>query len=91
MSDGRIKAKHGTSKDDFTGSKVLPGFQIKYIYFIDKSYKEKLTVPILPFSKIQEMGAGMYKGIKRGLIEEQQIPSVDDGASPIPMLQLKAG
>lgn len=43
---------------------ILPGFQLRYIYFIDKTYKEKLTVPILPFSKIKEMGAGMYKGVK---------------------------
>lgn len=32
------------------------------MYFIDKSCKDKLTVPELPFSKIDEMGAGMYKG-----------------------------
>lgn len=44
---------------------ILGGNQIKYIYFIDKKQKENLTVPILPFSKIKEMGAGMYKGEKR--------------------------
>lgn len=32
------------------------------MYFIDKSCRAKLTVPILPFSKIDELGAGMYKG-----------------------------
>lgn len=41
---------------------VLIGFQLRYIYLIDKSCK--ITVPILPFSKIDEMGAGMYKGQK---------------------------
>ena len=41
----------------------LDGFQLRYIYLIDKSCK--ITVPILPFSKIDEMGAGMYKGVKR--------------------------
>lgn len=40
----------------------LIGSQLRYIYFIDKSYKEKLTVPILPFSEIDKRGAGMYKG-----------------------------
>ena len=50
--------------------KPISGFQLKYIYFLDKSYKEKLTVPILPFSKINEMGAGMYKGIKREVAEQ---------------------
>lgn len=47
---------------EVTGAKLLQGFQLRYIYFIDKNYKDKLTVPILPFSKIDEMGAGMYKG-----------------------------
>lgn len=48
-----------------TKAKPLKGFQLRYIYFIDKSYREKLTVPEIPFSKIDEIGAGMYKGIKK--------------------------
>ena len=40
----------------------LKGYQIKYIYFIDKSYEEKLTVPILPFSKLDELN--YPKGVK---------------------------
>lgn len=44
------------------GAKNVTGFQNRYIYLIDKSCK--ITVPILPFSKIDEMGAGMYKGQK---------------------------
>jgi hypothetical protein len=44
------------------GAKPLPGFQLRYIYLIDKTCK--ITVPIIPFSKIDEMGAGMYKGQK---------------------------
>lgn len=42
--------------------KPLKGKQLKYIYLIDKTCK--ITVPILPFSMIDEMGAGMYKGEK---------------------------
>lgn len=44
------------------GFKPIPGFQLRYIYFINPKARERLTVPILPFSKIDEMGAGMYKG-----------------------------
>lgn len=47
-----------------SGGKILPGFQLRYIYFIDKSCEEKLTVPVLPYSAIDEAGAGMYKGEK---------------------------
>lgn len=42
--------------------KYIDGYMLRYIYFIDKSYRAKLTVPEIPFSKIDEMGAGMYKG-----------------------------
>jgi len=52
------------------GAKPLNGFQLRYIYLIDKTCK--LTVPILPFSKIDELGAGMYKGEKITLQERKQ-------------------
>lgn len=44
------------------GAKYIPGFQLRYIYFIDPKYRKRLTVSEIPFSKIDEMGAGMYKG-----------------------------
>lgn len=49
---------------EITGAKAKEGYQLRYIYFIDKTYRERLTVPEIPFSKIDEMGAGMYKGEK---------------------------
>jgi len=45
-----------------TGGKVLTGFQLRYVYFIDQTYKEKINVNILPYSRIEEMGASMYLG-----------------------------
>jgi hypothetical protein len=51
------------------GAVPLNGFQLRYIYLIDKSCK--ITVPILPFSKIDELGAGMYKGNKVTLASRQ--------------------
>lgn len=47
------------------GANIVEGFQLRYIYFIDKTCRGKLTVPEIPFSKIDEMGAGMYKGKKK--------------------------
>ena len=44
--------------------RILSGYQLRYIYFIDPEYRKKLTVPVIPFSKIDEIGAGMYKGEK---------------------------
>lgn len=54
---------------EYTNAKILTGYQLRYLYFIDKSAKEKLTVPIIPFSKIDEIGAGMYKGEKITILQ----------------------
>lgn len=51
--------------------KPLTGFQLRYIYFIDKECKNKLTVQELPYSRIDEMNAGMYKGKKVTLAERK--------------------
>lgn len=53
------------------GAKAINGFQLRYIYLIDKTCK--ITVPILPFSKIDEMGAGMYKGKKITIKERKEL------------------
>ena len=49
---------------DYVGATPIPGYQLRYIYFIDKNKRQDLTVPEVPFSKIDELGAGMYKGEK---------------------------
>ena len=46
------------------GWKPLPGFQLRYIYFIDPAYRARLTVPELPYSEIKARGAKMYKGVR---------------------------
>jgi len=51
-------------------AELLDGFQLKYVYLIDQNCK--LNVPIIPFSKIDELGAGMYKGEKITLEERKQ-------------------
>lgn len=48
-----------------TGGKTVPGFQLRYLYFLDPTARARLTVPILPFSEIGRRGAGMYKGKPR--------------------------
>ncbi len=67
-----IKAKYGKTGGGTAtkflkqiGAVCIPGFQLRYIYFLDPTAKDRLTVPILPFSEIERRGAGMYKGIKR--------------------------
>lgn len=40
----------------------LEGFQLRYIYFLDPTWRSRLTVPEVPFSAIEETGATMYRG-----------------------------
>jgi hypothetical protein len=58
------KETGGASMKQFSdaGWKPLPGFQLRYIYFLNPAAKSRLTVPILPFSEIERRGAGMYLG-----------------------------
>jgi hypothetical protein len=58
------------------GFKPLVGFQLRYIYFLDTSVREKLMVPILPFSEIERLGAGMYKGQPK-----KSVSSIDGDAT----------
>ena len=49
---------------EVANAEILKGYQLRYIYFIDKKMRKNLTVDEIPFSKIDELGAGMYKGKK---------------------------
>lgn len=67
----RLAAKGGSSGASSmkpfreAGYKPKEGFQLRYVYFLNPEARHRLTVPILPFSKIDEMGAGMYRGKTR--------------------------
>ena len=69
-----IQAHHLKMSKEFRSWKPFEGYQLKYVYLIDKTCK--LTKPVIPFSKIDEVGAGMYKGEKITLAERQQAQEV---------------
>lgn len=72
------------------GYRPLPGFQLRYVYFLDPSARERLTCPVLPFSRITEVGATMYKGSRAGSIASDaggSQPS-EGGAIPTPALHV---
>lgn len=56
------------------GVKKMPGYQLRYIYLLDKTCK--INAPILPFSEIDTKGAGMYKGERITLKERQHAGEV---------------
>lgn len=58
-----------------TGGVKQEGFQLRYIYFIDKKWRKRLTVPEIPFSEIDKRGAGMYKGENVTRQERHEIKS----------------
>jgi hypothetical protein len=70
-----IQAHHLKISTEFRKWQPIKGQQLKYIYLIDKTCK--ITVSVLPFSKIDEMGAGMYKGKKITLQERRAIKLSD--------------
>lgn len=51
------------------GAVFIPGFQLRYIYLLDRS--KVLTVPVLPYSEIDARGAGMYKGSQLSVSERK--------------------
>lgn len=51
------------------GGSIAEGYMLRYIYLVDK--RCKVTAPIIPYEKIDELGAGMYKGEKVTLVERK--------------------
>lgn len=64
-----IQAHHLKISKEFRSWEALVGKQLKYVYLIDKSCE--LNIPEIPFNKIDEEGAGMYKGEKITLLERK--------------------
>ena len=77
--------KFGSAIAKENGAVALPGYQLRYVYFINPAARERLASPVLPFSKIEEMGASMYLGEKITRTKEQDAgnPPALDGATPI--------
>ena len=87
-----MAAFHAGESRNFSKWEKLKGFQLRYVYFLNPEAKKRLTVPILPFSKIDEMGAGMYKGKPKRLTEANSGDQPESGgATPTQTLQSKKG
>lgn len=60
----RMTAYHRNITQEFNSWEPLPGFQLKYVYFLHPHERANLAVPVLPYSAIAEAGATMYKGVR---------------------------
>jgi len=70
----QLMSKYGSYKKylnkEHKGYKAVDGFQLRYIYLIDK--KAQLNCEDLAFTEIDKKGAGMYKGEKIKLSERNR-------------------
>lgn len=48
--------------DAARGERITRGFMLRYVYFLQPEQRANLTCPVLPFSEIARLGAGMYRG-----------------------------
>lgn len=69
------------------GATPLPGFQIKYVYFLDKGLEAEMRPHFLPYSEIKKRGAKMYKGVASAESGTSGFQSEGGGANPTAALQ----
>lgn len=67
--NGKVYSSHGKQSKKVSAllkqkSIPLPGYQLKYIYFLDSSWRSRLTASPLPNSTLDTLGARMHKGVK---------------------------
>ena len=75
-----IQAHHLKIEKEFRTWKPLKGFQMRYIYFINPQARERLNVPIIPFSRIAELGASMYLGERNMRVKQATVDTLDTAA-----------
>lgn len=58
-----IQAHHKKLGRGFNNWQPIPGYQLKYVFLLDKACE--LTVPVIPYERIDQLGIGMYRGQKK--------------------------
>lgn len=85
-----VKANNGAASIP-AGSVRVPGFQLRYLFFLNPEARARLTVDTVPFSEIEKQGAGMYKGVTRvkHSADAAGFHPAEGGSIPTPPLQPK--
>lgn len=65
------------------GAERLPGYMLRYILPLKDDVRGRLTVPVLPYSAIEDARAGMYRGRARSIHgDAPPIQGGDGGSNP---------
>jgi hypothetical protein len=67
------------------GARYVPGYQFRYVRFLDPTWEERLAVRVIPFADIPDE-CRMYRGIRGGSQEPRGNQPRGGGASPTPPL-----
>lgn len=95
--ENSVKARYGKTGTETStaflkrmGAECLEGYQLRYLYPLNDTVVGRLTVPILPYSDIEKLGATMYRGQRGGSIGSDAAgdQSAKGGANPTPLLQI---
>lgn len=86
-SDFAVRGSKGMAVYRKAGFEPLRGFQLRYIYFLDRSARERLTVAAIPYERIKQLGISMYKGQRRAPVEDAAAPPQRGGSTPTRTLQ----
>ena len=84
-----LAAKYGVRRSgastmrewEAVGARPVPGYQFRYVYFLDPEWRSRLAVPVIPFDQIPPQ-CRMYRGVRgspKGNAGDQPAPG---GASP---------
>jgi hypothetical protein len=67
------------------GFRPIPGYQFRYVRFIDSAWVDRLTVPVIPFDKIPAE-CRMYRGQRGGPDGPSGVHPEEGGLTPTPPL-----
>lgn len=85
-----IRAHHDKKAVEYRTWEKLSGYQMRYVYFLKPEERANLTCEVIPYSRIKEIGAGMYRGQRRAGSIGDDAPgdqSGEGGSTPTPALQ----
>jgi len=77
--------RFGSAAAREAGAVPIPGYQFRYVRFLDPEWFDRLTVPVIPFGKIPAE-CRMYRGQRGGPDGPSGVHSEEGGLTPTPPL-----